>query len=196
VRFPALPSAARVLSLLALVSGIALVAIWAWIRPLSDADRAVRAGNLEVALEGYSAAEARFDRLPLVKRLLPAAYEASVANQLWLLYRLRRYDAVLDKVSSAPPSGPAHFWAGCALYEKARTEENPDSRVSWLDRAADEFRQALEYAPDVWDAKYNYELSSRLLAQIEKQPKTPEKQLLELLRPMPTPTGQATRPVG
>jgi hypothetical protein len=196
VRIKALPSAAGTLAFLALLAGGLLVAVAAWTRPLSQGARAVEAGRLEEGLERYAAGEARFERLPLAKRLLPAAYEAAVGNQLWLQYRLKQYDALIDKAASATPSAASHFWAGCAFYEKARVEQDADARISYLDRAADEFRQSLEYGPDVWDAKYNFELSSRLLAQIEKQPKTPQKQLLELLRPMPTPTGQSVRPIG
>ena len=38
--------------------------------------------------------------------------------------------------------------------------------------------------PDNWDAIYNYELTKRLFEELRKKPKTPPKQLLELLMHM------------
>lgn len=185
-----------VVALLALLSGAALVAVSLWTRPLAEADRAARAGQYDVALERYAATEARFDRLPVAKQVMPAAYEASVANQLRLHYELQHYDALLEKASIAPPIAPTHFWTGCALFKKAQVEEQAEARLGWLGRASEEFRKALEDTPDDWDVKYNYELSEKLLAELRKQPKTPPKQLLQLLRPQPKEGGKPVRKVG
>lgn len=182
--------------MLALVAGTGLVVVSAWTRPLAEADAAARAGQYEAALDKYAATEARFDRLPVSKQVLPAAYEASIANQLWLQYQMERYDALLEKASVSPPIAPAHFWAGCALFKKAQAEEQPEARLGWLGRASEEFRKALEDTPDDWDVKYNYELSEKLLAELRKQPKTPPKQLLQLLRPQPKEGGKPIRKVG
>lgn len=183
-------------SVLALVAGIGLVALSAWTRPLEEAHRAADAGRLQEALERYTATEARFDRLPVTKQLLPSAYHGSVASQLWIHYQLHQYDEVLEKAAASPSIAPVHFWAGCALFAKAREEENPESRLGWLGRAADEFRTALERVPDDWDSKYNYELTRRLLEELRKQPKTPPKQMLQLLRPEPKAGGRPGRRVG
>jgi hypothetical protein len=196
VRTKAISSALWLVSVLALVIGVGLVALSAWTRPLADGDEATREGQLERALERYAAGEARFDRLPVTKQLLPAAYSSSIENQLWLQYRLQQYDALLEKAATSPSIAPTHFWAGCALFEKAQDEENAEARLGWLGRASEEFRKALERAPDDWDAKYNYELSERLLAELRKQPKTPPKQMLQLLRPEPKAGGRPGRRVG
>jgi hypothetical protein len=183
-------------AVLALIAGAGLVVASAWTRPLVEADRAVRAEQYDVALERYAATEARFDKFPITKQLMPNAYESSIANQFWLQYQLQRYDAILEKASTAPPFAPTHFWTGCALFKKAQTEEQPEARLGWLGRASDEFRKALEDTPDDWDVKYNYELSEKLLAELRKQPKTPPKQLLQLLRPQPKEGGKPVRKVG
>lgn len=184
------------LSVLALIVGLGLVAVSAWARPLAEARQAADAGRLQEAFERYAVTEARFDRLPFAKLLLPAAYRDSVVSQLWIHYQLREYDALLEKASGSPSVGPVHFWAGSALFEKARGEDNAEARLTWLGRAAEEFRSALERQPEDWDTKYNFELTRRLLDELRKQPKTPPKQMLQLLRPEPKAVVRPGRRVG
>jgi hypothetical protein len=181
----------RLVMTLTFVAGAALLALAAWTRPLTDADAARRAGRAELALERYGQAEARFDRLPASKRLLPAARAASESNQLRLMYSLQQYDALNEKANAADAGPAAHFWAGCALFTKARAEEESEARLGWVSRAEEEFRRALEANPDDWDTKYNYELTKRLLVGLRKQPQMPSRQLLQLLRPQP----KTARPV-
>jgi tetratricopeptide (TPR) repeat protein len=193
---PSISPAFWVLSVVVLVSGVGLVALSAWSRPLAAGREAADAGRLEQALEHYAAGEARFDRVPVTKQILAAAYHGTVANQLLLQYRLRRYDDLLEKAATSPSIAPVHFWAGSALFAKASNEEDPQIRLGWLGRAVEEFRKALERTPDDWDTKYNYELASRLLDELRKQPKTPPKQMLQLLRPDPKTGGRPGRRVG
>lgn len=171
--------------LLALLCGLGLLAGTAWLRPLEEGQAAAEQGRLEEALARYAAAEARFDRVPLGKQLLPSAHAASQANQLWVLYRLGRHDALLEKAALAVPQAPVHFWSGCALFSRAMEEVEAEARVGWLSRASEEFRKALALAPDDWDVKYDYELTERLLAELRKDPEKPPKELLQLLRPKP-----------
>jgi hypothetical protein len=175
----------RATMVLALVAGAALLAGAAWLRPLAEGDQALDDGRLEPALQSYAAAEARFDRLPATRQVFPGAYAASQANQLFLLYRLGRHDALIEKAAVVAPGAQVSFWTGCALFAKAKDEAKPEARLSWLGRAGDEFRKALELDPDDWDTKFNYELTQRLLLELKKQPKTPPTQLLQLLRPKP-----------
>jgi hypothetical protein len=197
VKLPSISPIVWVLSVLALLSGAVLVAASEWSKPLAEAEQAEKDGRFEVALERYAAGEARFERLPITRQVLPEAYEAAVANQLALHYRLGNHDAVLEKASVSPSTLPAvHFWAGCALFQKTWAEQDAEARLSWLGRSADEFRKTLEGDPENWDAKYNYELTARLLAELRKQPKTPPQQMLQLLRPQPKAGGTPARRVG
>jgi hypothetical protein len=176
---------AKAALVVALLLGAALLAADSWLRPLSEGDRALREGRLEPALQHFAAAEARFARLPAAKQALPQAYAALQANQLFALYQLERYDALLEKAALQPSQAEVHFWSGCALVAKARTEQAAEARQSALGRAGEEFKKALERAPEDFDTKYNHELTQRLIQETKKQPKTPPAQLMQLLRPKP-----------
>ena len=189
-------SAAAAAMVLMLVAGIAAIAYARWMHPLADADAALVDGRYEQALASYADAEARFDRFAAARELFAGDYSHVMANQLWLLYRLRRYDDTVDKAQRAPERALPHFWSGSAFFEKARAEDKPDPRLGWLTRAEEEFRRAVEAAPDDWDTKYDFELVTRLAAELRKQPKTPPNQLMQLLRPQPKPGAKPVKRVG
>jgi tetratricopeptide (TPR) repeat protein len=178
-----------------LATGLALLGYARWSGAIGDADRDLASGNLQAAIANYQIAEGRFDALPAIKQMVPGEYARAVSNHLWALYRLQRYDEVIDLAQKGPPESAPHFWAACAFFQKASVEEKPDARLGWLSRAEEEFRKAVESAPDDWDTKYNFELTSRLSAELRKQPNTPPKQLMQLLRP-PTPGTKTPRRTG
>jgi tetratricopeptide (TPR) repeat protein len=188
-------SVGAALAVLALLAGVAMLAYAGWTRDLHRADEALAAGRLDEALTGYKATTLRFDRTPAARQMFNADYDRAVANHLWVLYRLKRYDEAIGLADRAPAAALPHFWSGCALFQKAVIEEKPDTRLGWFSRAEEEFRKAVEATPDDWDTKYDFELTSRLAAELRKQPKTPPRQLMQLLRP-PSPTGRPARSVG
>jgi hypothetical protein len=144
------------------------------------------AGDFETAVAKYVGAQARFDSIPSTKQLFAKDYHHVVSNHLYALYHLGRLDALIEEAAKSPEEAQPHFWAGCALFLKAQAEEETDSALAWLTRAEEEFRKAVVAAPNDWDTKYDYELTTRLAAALRKEPKTPPKQMMELLRP---PTG-------
>ena len=178
-----------------LLSGLTLLGYARWTGAIKDADLALASGNLEAAITGYQTAASRFDALPAAKQIVPGEYNRAVGNHLWALYRLKRYDEVIDLAQKAPPESAPNFWSSCAFFQKATVEEKPEARLGWLSRAEEEFRKAVEAAPDDWDTKYNFELTARLSAELRKQPNTPPKQLMQLLRP-PTPGSKTPRRTG
>jgi tetratricopeptide (TPR) repeat protein len=169
--------------LLVFLSGAALVGYARWTRPIAEADAALSAGRLDEAAAAYVRGEARFDRLPAARQVFAAEYARAFANHLSALYAEKKYDEVIDLAEKAPAEASPHFWSGCAFFEKAAVEEQPDARLGWLNRAEDELRKAVERTPSDWDTKYDFELTTRLAAELRKQPKTPPKQLMQLLRP-------------
>ena len=177
-----------------LLAGAGALGYAQWVRPARLADEALAREDPAGALAGYAAMETRFDRVPPAKQFLRADYTRALANQVALLYRLGRYEEAIDKAEASPAGADGRFWSGCALYAKALRDPRAEARVGWLTRAQDQFRQALEAMPDDWDTKYNYELTSRLLAELRRQPAAEPAQLLPLLRP-PT-TARPVRRVG
>ena len=183
-------------AIVTLAAGAGLFWFSGWRAPIVEGDAAAAAGDWTRALERYTAAEARFQQWPMAVRLFPATYRATLANQLAVHYRLGALDAVLEKADTIPASAASHFWAGAALFEKSKAEANADARLGFLGRATDEFKAALEGRPDDWDVIYNYELARRLFDELRKKPKTPPKQLLELLRPQPKEGSKPVKRVG
>ena len=180
--------------LILLLGGVAL-AYSQWSHAIDEGDAALAAGHLDAAVASYARAEERFDKIPAARQLFAADYDHAVANELSARYRLGHFDEVIERAEHAPESAAPHFWSGCAFFEKATVEDKPDARLGWLGRAEDELHKAVEAAPDDWDTKYDFELTTRLAAELRKQPKTPPKQLMQLLRP-PTPAGKPTKRVG
>jgi hypothetical protein len=184
-------------AVLALLVGVALIAVALWTRPLAEGLKAAQGGDLERAMERYAALEQRFDRVPLAKQLLPSVYRASIANQLQVQYHMGRFDAVIEKAASSLSTPSIHFWAGCSLFAKSRGVEKREDRVTWLNRAEEEFRKALEREPDDWDTKFNYEVTKHLLTELRQpKPQPPPQQFLPLLRPKPTIVDRPIRRVG
>jgi tetratricopeptide (TPR) repeat protein len=184
-----------VISIVALLLGGTALLYAKWTGPIVDGDAAVGAGQLERALTAYAAAESRFDRLPAARQLFARDYTRVVGNQLWALYQLGRYDDAIDRAERAPEGASPHLWSGCAFFQKAVAEEKAEARLGWLTRAEEELRKAVEAAPGDWDTKYDFELTTRLASELRKQPKTPPRQLMQLLR-QPQPTGKPTKRVG
>jgi tetratricopeptide (TPR) repeat protein len=193
---PAVRSTAAAAMVVMLLAGSAAIAYARWMRPAADGDAALADGRYDQALASYADAEARFDRWAAARELFAGDYSHVMANRLWVLYRLARYDETIDAAGRAPESALPHFWSGCAFFEKARAERQPDPRLGWLTRAEEELRRAVEANPADWDTKYDFELVTRLAAELRKQPKTPPNQLMQLLRPQPKPGAKPVKRVG
>jgi tetratricopeptide (TPR) repeat protein len=178
-------AAGSAVMLILLVAGAAAVGYARSTKAIDAGDAALARGAREEALARYVEAERLFDRVPLAKRLVAVDYHHIIANELGILYRLERLDATIEKAAEAPAEAMPHFWAGCALFQKARAESQPDARVGLMTRAEEELRRAVEASPADWVVKYDFELTTRLAAQLRKRPQTPPSQMMQLLRPQP-----------
>ena len=184
VNLPRVRSFLYLLSVIALIAGVTLLAYSQWSQPLIDAQRAVDAHDAEGALRGYQAGIARFRQRDALQQLLRDDYARAAQNQLAILYRTGQYDTVIDTAGSAPVDAAPHFWVGCAMFAKSLQEEGADGQLQWLTRAEDEFKLALVSEPGDWDTKYNYELSGRLAAALRRPPRPGNKPSpIKLLRP-------------
>jgi tetratricopeptide (TPR) repeat protein len=189
-------SAGAVAMVIVLAGGVAALAYARWMRPVAAGDAALAEGRYDEALTHYAQAEARFDGAAAVRQFLAEDYSHVMANQLWVLYRLGRYDETVDTAGRAPEGALPHFWAGAAFFEKARAEDKPEPRLAWLTRSEDELRRAVQAAPEDWDTKYDFEMVTRLASELRKRPETPPNQLMQLLRPQPKPGAKPVKRVG
>ena len=119
------------LVVLMLVAGAGLIAYARWTSVVGEADAALANREYDQALAAYERASARFDLTPAARQLFAAEYDRIAENRLWILYRMKRFDDTIDAAEHAPLGAAPHFWAGCAFFEKARAEQNPETRIGW-----------------------------------------------------------------
>ena len=173
-----------VASVLLPVGGLLLAANW-WLRPVFEAEQAMSSGDAARAADAYASAQRRFDRIPFAKNVLSGVYRGVIANELPVLYSLRRYDEIIDAASAEEDNEAAPFWAGCALFDEALMAEKPEARAGLISQSHQEFRRALDLAPGDWDAKFNYELTGKLISGLQRQPQTTKEDMMKLLREAP-----------
>jgi hypothetical protein len=167
----------------AIIAGLALLAAAWWLQPIATAERAMARGDVERAAQQYSVSRRRLDWIGFPKALFPALDNLVTGNELSLQYALRRYDRVLEVTTGLDAvSGPASFWAGCALFDKALVQADPESRLAMMADAHQAFRRALELAPGDWDAKFNYEMTERWLNVLREHPQVSAEEMIRLLR--------------
>jgi tetratricopeptide (TPR) repeat protein len=195
MNFRRLRSVTTLALVFAVLLGLGAIAYARLARPLTEAEEALGRDEPDRALAAYADAEARIKRFPFFERIFAKDYARATYNQMALLYRQGAYDAVLAKAESSPQGASPRFWTGCALFSLAMAEETPEARLVGLSRAEEEFKRALDAAPDDWDTKYNYEVTARLAAELRRQPKLEPDTLLQLLRPEPK-QSQPTRRTG
>src|SRR5439155_24407005 len=147
-------SAGAAAMVLVLLAGCFAIAYAAWMHPAAEGDAALADGRYEQALASYADAEARFDRFTAARELFAGDYDHVMANRLWILHHLARYDEAIDTAQPAPESALPHFWSGCAFFDKARAEEKAEARLAWLSRAEERCRRAVEAMPRDRDTKY------------------------------------------
>lgn len=184
-------------AVLIFLAGIAAIAYSWWSRPIAAGDAALADNQYGHALGDYAAAEARFDRIPVTRQLFATEYNRVIANQIWLLYRLGRYDETIEKAERASEAAMPHFLAACALFHEVDGEKKPDARQQWVNRAQEEMRRALDVSPQDWDTKFDFELMTRLQKTLVTKPQSLTIQQMHLLRPQPfNPDGKPTKRVG
>jgi hypothetical protein len=181
------------MALVAVLVGGSLLWLASWLAPLTEAEAAIRAGQLTDGLNGLRTAESRLARVPALQQLAPGVLGSVQANQVRLLYQMQRYDEAIEKAGDSTSVHGTHFWSGCALFARASAEDRSQSRLEWFERAEAEFRAALAASPADWDSKFNYELTRSLLNRLREQPDTPRRLLFELIRPQ-SPRSGGTAP--
>ena len=84
---PRVRSSVVFLSVIALITGIALLVYARWSTPLLHAAAAVREGDSTRALAAYQVSTGRFGDMPITQQLFPRDFSRAAHNQLALLYK-------------------------------------------------------------------------------------------------------------
>ena len=92
----------------------------------------------------------------------------------------------------APPPRLHRILGRCAFFQNRR--EKADARLGWLTRPKKSSARPSTRRRTT-GTQINFELTTRLSAELRKQPLTPPKQLMQLLRP-PTPGAKTPRRIG
>ncbi len=160
-------------AILVLAASLLLLSDARWVYGVAQGNRALAGGNVSAARQAYTIAEKRIGATLLPFVLVRSHYRQLVFNQARLLNADRKYDDLSRLLDAGLARAPElandpeyHFWTGIAEYRKAIAQTDKQVLRAGLQQAADSFRLALTFAPEGadWDAKYNYELISRLLA--------------------------------
>lgn len=162
-----------VLFILAL-SGVAL-AYASWLRGIERSNQFLAEGNTAASLQGYDKALRTVAVLPSSIRIVLAGYRELIYNRARALYVAQRPDELtrfLESQSAVAPQladdAEYQYWIGNVQFNNATAQKDKQQVQSGLQQAAESYRRALAAAPGDWDAKYNYELTSRLLEGLSK----------------------------
>jgi hypothetical protein len=174
--------------LLVFVSSAMLLSWARWVQGIADGDRALAAGNLSGAEQAFEAADrwAAHTLLPAV--CTRSQYRWLALSRASLLNSRGKYDDLEHVLEGAVARSPEfgadagyHFWVGIVEYRKAMAQTDKRTQRAGLQQAADSFRAAMAAQPRTpggpdWDAKYDYEFTSRLVAEMgNKKDQAPEK---------------------
>lgn len=157
---------------------------------MKQASAASRRQDWTQAQSQYDTVVKRFQASPWLERVLVKDYYDALIGDAAALYAAGKYDDALSVLNREAERSPEFagdsrrlFWSGNLWFRKAVLEQKDSDRRDRLNAAVDFFRKGLEVAPDRWDMKFNYELTSIILAQENpiKREKREEQQKRRLL---------------
>ena len=165
----ALRLATAVGALLLFAVSLSLISYARWLRGIADGNRALANGDIAAARQAYEAAARRnmAPRNPGYRQLVfnraRALYESNQDEEL-----TRMLETEVVRAPLLADDSEYHFWMGNVQFRRALAQKDKQALQAGLQQAVESYRRALIVAPDDWDAKYNYELTSRLLDGMRK----------------------------
>lgn len=158
--------------LLLVVSGF-LLTYARWVHGIVDGNRALANGDITAARQTYDTAARRLEQWPSARRL--PGYRQLVFNRARALYAAKQDEDLTHMLEAEVVHAPSladdseyHFWIGNVEFRKAIAQKDKQAVQAGLEHAAESFRRSLVAAPDDWDAKYDYEVTTRLLEGMRK----------------------------
>lgn len=158
-----------------LIASVVLLSYARWLQGISKGNQALAVADVATAQRAYESAARQIGFLPSPGKVLPAGYRELVFNRARTLYAQQGDDVLARFLETEAARSPQlsedseyHYWIGNTQFRKAISQKDKQQRQSGLQQAAESYRRALMTSPDDWDAKYNYELSTRLLEGLRK----------------------------
>jgi hypothetical protein len=171
-------------AVLVLAVSLSLLSYARWVRGIAAGNRALAGQDYSAAEHAYTAAEMQTVHSLVPSDLLRVEDRVLVFNRAQLLNSNKRYGELAHLLDAAAAHRPElandaeyHFWMGIVEYQKAVSETDKQALRTELQQASDSFRMAIQAAPNDWDSKYNYELTSRLLAGMRNKKEDSQEQL-------------------
>ena len=164
--------------LLAAVVLLVAGAILAWLYysriavPMQQANAAFDRGEWNQSQAGYEESLKRLKSPQWLGRVLRTDYQDALIGNVKTLYAAGEFEEGLTLLNREAELFPEFvrdprwlLWAGNLWFRRAVQEEKEIERREGFTTAVDFFRKGLEVASDDWDLKFNYELTSIILAQ-------------------------------
>ncbi len=162
---------AMVAALLVLAVSLLLLSYASWVREIAEANRALSNEDHATAEQDYLAAEKRGAHLLMPAQFLYWEDRVLLFGRVRLLNRDKKYAELAHLLEGAAQHFPElandseyHFWMGIVEYQKAVSETDKQAVRTDLQQASESFKTSLSGAPNDWDAKYDFELTARMLA--------------------------------
>lgn len=161
---------------------------------MEQANAASLRGDWKQAQAGYERTLKELGDSEWLGRLLIQDYDDALIGEVKALYANSKYEEALTALnreaerSAEFAQDPRRLlWSGNLWFRKAIVEEKEGERRDQLNAAVDFYRKGLEVSPEQWDLKFNYELTSLILAQEnplqkKKREEQPTKRLLPRIR--------------
>ena len=179
---------------LALLAGVLLsstmVIYGFWLNRVRLAEKSFAQAQYQEAQEKLKRAWSGWELAFLPGSLVRETQAHIALNLIQVGYVLEEYEQTMEFLQDAVVSLPSlhspeyHFWLGNLTMQRALN--NPDTNlIDALTRCKEEYLETLRAAPQLWDAKYNYEYVNMLLEQLQKSGSDGEmefKLLLEKVR--------------
>ena len=150
-----------------------------WLNRVAAAEAAFAESRYPEAQQRFLSAFSGW-HLYLLPDALVAENQARVAlNLIQIGYVLGQYQETLEfiqkdaSMASLLSTPEYHFWT--ANLTMAWALETPDANIAEvLNRSREGYLRTLRQDPEYWDAKYNYELTQRMLHQMHSQKSQPQ----------------------
>ena len=168
---------------------------------LNQGNEAFKQRNFEAALEKFGAVQRLIPSWLAVMPGYSSPLRESLLKKLQLYYLtgnseegMGYLEGLSGRYTLLAEDSEFHLWWGNFLFQHSLAQENAETLVDGLYASLREYKKALQSNPASWDARYNYELVSQILAAEDKDGQQKLEILIDEVRPKLRPKNEETPP--